>query len=185
MKRFALLVLIALSCGCARNTQPEINYGVVSEFSLMDQGGNTMTNADLAGKVWVAGFIFTSCAGTCPMLTSNMRRLQDALPAEVHLVSFTIDPERDTPEVLDKYATQFHADRKRWHFLTGEKQKLHDLSIKGFKLALDETSGTEVEPITHSTRLVLIDKEGRIRGYYGGTDDAEMKKLFTDATELL
>ena len=73
----------------------------------------------------------------------------------------------------------------RWHFLTGDKSRLYDLSIKGFKLALEDTGGTDVEPITHSTRLVLIDKQGKIRGYYGGTDEDDMKKLFTDAAALL
>ncbi len=185
MRRIALLVLVTLLLGCTRNTEPEINYGVVPDFSLTNQSGKVIRRADLAGKVWIADFIFTNCAGTCPVITTTMRRLQDSLPAEIHFVSFSIDPERDTPEVLAKYAKDFHADDRRWHFLTGEKATLHDLSIKGFKLALDETSGTEVEPITHSTRLVLVDKEGRIRGYYGGTDDDEMKKLFTDATDLL
>jgi cytochrome oxidase Cu insertion factor (SCO1/SenC/PrrC family) len=177
------LFLCFFLLGCAR--QPEINYGEVPEFSLTDQNGQTVTRGDLAGKVWIADFIFTNCAGTCPMITATMHRLQNALPKDVHLVSFSVDPARDTPEVLAEYARKTNADKQRWHFLTGEKDKLYDLSIKGFKLALDDTGGNEVEPITHSTRLVLVDQNGKIRGYYGGTDDEDMKKLFTDATELL
>lgn len=183
MKRSALLLLCLLSFGCAR--QPEINYGSVPEFSLTDQNGKTVTRGDLDGKVWIADFIFTNCAGTCPMLTETMIRLQRALPKEVHLVSFSVDPGRDTPEVLAAYAAKAETDKNRWHFLTGEKEKLYDLSIKGFKLALDDTGGTDAEPITHSTRLVLVDREGKIRGYYGGTDEEEMKKLFFDAMKLL
>jgi cytochrome oxidase Cu insertion factor (SCO1/SenC/PrrC family) len=185
MRGFTLFFVVLAVFGCGRNAQPEIDYGTVPDFSLTDQNGKIFTRADLNGKVWIADFIFTNCAGTCPMITSTMRRLQDALPSEINLVSFSVDPERDTPEVLAEYAMQAHADGTRWHFLTGDKDKLYDLSIKGFKLALEDTGGTAAEPITHSTRLVLIDKNGRIRGYYGGTEDAEMKKLFTDATALL
>jgi protein SCO1 len=183
MKRIALLLSCSFFFGCAQ--KPDINYGAVPEFSLTDQSGKTMTRADLAGKVWIADFIFTNCAGTCPMITGTMRRLQNALPDEVHLVSFSVDPERDTPEVLAEYAKNSHANTMRWHFLTGDKNQLYDLSIKGFKLALDDTGGTDAEPITHSTRLVLIDKQGNIRGYYGGTDEDDMRKLFTDAAALL
>ena len=183
MKRYALLLSCILFFGCAR--QPEIDYGSVPDFSLTDQDGKTVTRAGLAGKVWIADFIFTNCAGTCPMITGEMQKLQDALPAEVHMVSFSVDPDRDTPDVLAGYANKSRADKVRWHFLTGEKGRLYDLSIKGFKLALDDSGGTEVEPITHSTRLVLVDKQGKIRGYYGGTDQDEMKRLFTDATKLL
>ena len=183
MKRFALVLLCFFFFGCAR--KPEVDYGQVPEFSLTDQNGKTMTRADLAGKVWIADFIFTNCAGTCPVITGTMRRLQNALPDEVHLVSFSVDPARDTPEVLAEYAKKSNANTVRWHFLTGDKSQLYDLSIKGFKLALEDTGSTDVEPITHSTRLVLIDKQGMIRGYYGGTDEDDMKKLFTDAAALL
>jgi protein SCO1 len=183
MKKLALLLLCVFLVGCTR--EPEINYGTVPDFSLIDQSGKPVMLADLRGKVWIADFIFTNCAGTCPMISGTMRRLQNSLPQDVHLVSFSIDPERDTPEVLAKYADEFRADKNRWHFLTGEKEKLHQLSIQGFKLALDETGGTDVEPITHSTRLVLVDKAGKIRGYYGGTEDEEMKRLFKDALKLL
>src|SRR5262249_39324854 len=92
MKRFALILLCIFVSGCAR--QPEINYGEVPDFTLTDQDGKSLTRADLAGKVWIADFIFTNCAGTCPMITSTMHRLQGALPAEVHFVSFSVDPER-------------------------------------------------------------------------------------------
>jgi cytochrome oxidase Cu insertion factor (SCO1/SenC/PrrC family) len=183
MKNLRVILFCVVLFGCTK--EPAIDYGQVPEFSLTDQEGETVTRGDLAGKVWIADFIFTNCAGTCPMITETMSRLQRALPKEVHLVSFSVDPARDTPEVLAEYAKKTSADRERWHFLTGDKNTLYDLSIKGFKLALDETTGTEVEPITHSTRLVLVDQEGKIRGYYGGTDEEDMKRLFTDATDLL
>jgi protein SCO1/2 len=186
MKRIAVLLLFLLFFGCAKQAQPElIVYGSVPNFSLTDRDGNTITLQDLAGKVWIADFIFTNCAGTCPVITDQMHKLQEALPKEISMVSFTVDPSRDTPEVLAEYARKHNAQENRWFFLTGEKDTLYNLSVKGFKLALDDTGGTEVEPITHSTRLVLVDQRGQIRGYYGGTDDEDMKRLSADAKRLL
>lgn len=184
MKRLAYLLLSALLFGCTR--EPELTrYYPVPEFSLTDQNGKAVTLGDLNGKVWVADFIFTNCGGTCPSLTERMRRLQDTLPAEVRLVSFTVDPSRDTPAVLAEYARQHRADGDRWIFLTGDKEALYELSIKGFKLALEESGGSDVEPITHSTRFALVDREGQIRGYYGGTEDAELQRLSADVKKLL
>jgi protein SCO1/2 len=118
-------------------------------------------------------------------MTARMRKLQDELPPEVQLVSFSVDPERDTPEVLAGYARQHGAASERWTFLTGAKDELYDLSIKGFKLALDDVNGTEAEPIVHSTRFVLVDKDGQIRGYYGGMEEEAMQQLSADAKRLL
>lgn len=183
MKHFALILLGAMSFGCAR--EPDLPaYYPVPDFSLTAQNGNTVTRGDLAGKVWVADFIFTNCAGTCPMMTDRMRKLQDALPPEIHLVSFTVDPSRDSPDVLAEYAKRYGADGGRWLFLTGGKDALYDLSIKGFKLALDDSVGTETEPITHSTRFVLVDKQGQIRGYYSGTEEDELRRLSADVKKL-
>jgi protein SCO1/2 len=159
-------------------------YGQVPEFTLTESNGRTVGLQDLAGKVWIADFIFTSCAGTCPLMTSQMRKLQDALPREIGLVSFSVDPKRDTPEVLARYAKQYQADPARWMFLTGDRGTLFNLSITGFKLAVDDLRGSEQEPITHSSRLVLIDKQSRIRAYYSGTEDADLKKLIEDAKRL-
>jgi protein SCO1/2 len=114
-----------------------------------------------------------------------MRRLQNALPSEIHLVSITVDPARDTPAVLAGYAKNYGADTARWHFLTGEKDAIYRLSIEGFKLGVDDTMGDEAEPIVHSTRFVLVDQEGRIRGFYHGLEDPDLEKLAVDARSLL
>jgi protein SCO1/2 len=114
-----------------------------------------------------------------------MRKLQDRLPPEVRLVSFTVDPYNDTPEVLAAYARRYGADPERWLFLTGEPEAIQQLSVSGFKLALDPTSGSEVEPITHSSRFVLIDRQGRIRGYYGMDEADALDRLVADALKLL
>ncbi len=186
MKHLAFVLQCVLFFGCSRSGQLDIPaYFAVPDFSLLEQSGKTVTLHDLAGKVWVADFIFTNCGGTCPAMTEKMRKLQDVLPTAVHLVSFTVDPSRDTVGVLAEYARKYGADEQRWQFLTGEKQALYDLSVKGFKMALDDTSGTVAEPITHSTRFVLIDQKGVIRGYYSGTEDEELKRLSSDAKKLL
>jgi protein SCO1/2 len=118
-------------------------------------------------------------------MTEKMRALQTVLPTEVRMVSFTVDPDRDTPKVLATYAAEHGATRDRWLFLSGDKLALHDLCIKGFKLPLDESGGTVTEPIAHSTRFVLVDKQGEIRGYYSGTEGEELDRLSADAKKLL
>ena len=163
----------------------DLGYGRVPEFTLTESSGRTVKLQDVLGKVWIADFIFTSCAGSCPLMTSQMRKLQDALPREIGLVSFSVDPNRDTPEVLAQYAKQYQADPQRWMFLTGDRAMLYDLSARGFKLAVDDSQGTEQEPITHSSRFVLIDKDSRIRGYYSGTEEGDLKQLMLDAKSLL
>jgi cytochrome oxidase Cu insertion factor (SCO1/SenC/PrrC family) len=118
-------------------------------------------------------------------MTDKMRQLQESLPAEVRLLSITVDPANDTPKALAAYAAERGASPDRWLFLTGDKQALHDLCIKGFKLPLDETAGTAAEPIGHSLRFVLVDQQGEIRGYYNSTDEEDLKRLAVEAKSLL
>ena len=177
------LALIFLAA-CSREEKIPTFY-TLPDFSLMDQNGTRVTLHDLAGKVWVADFIFTNCGGTCPLMTEKMRKLQDALPPAVHFVSFTVDPARDTSKILAAYAQEYGANRDRWSFLTGDKQDLFDICIKGFKLPLDTEGGTPAEPIAHSTRFVLVDKKGDIRGYYSGTEEDELKRLAADVKRVL
>jgi len=184
MKRLILLVLMPLVFSCRR--EPELTrFYPVPDFSLTDQTEKTVTLNQLKGKVWIADFIFTNCGGTCPAMTEQMRKLQQLLPAEVRLVSFTVDPARDTSKALAAYAAEHGASSDRWLFLTGDRQALLDLCMKGFKLPVDDTSGTPVEPITHSTRFVLVDKEGEIRGYYNGTEEDALVQLTANARKLL
>src|SRR5262245_11541971 len=166
--------------------EPELTrFYPLPDFSLTDQTEKTVTLADLKGKVWVADFIFTNCGGTCPMMTEKMLKLQQGLPAQIQMVSITVDPDRDTPRALAAYAAEHGATRTRWLFLTGDKQSLYDLCVKGFKLPLDESGGTTAEPIAHSTRFVLVDKQGEIRGYYTGTEEQDLMRLAADAKQLL
>lgn len=183
MRSLALSVTLLLT-GCAGSAVIP-DYSAVPEFSLTERSNRPVTRKDLDGQVWVADFIFTHCAGICPTMSSNMQKLQDRLPKEVRLVSFTVDPYNDTPEILTEYAKRYNADPDRWLFLTGDEQAIQNLSVGGFKLALDPTGGTEAEPITHSSRFVLVDRKGHIRGYYGTEEANTLDRIVADAKKLL
>jgi len=162
----------------------------VMPFSLIDQNGAAVTLASLAGKVWIGDFIFTRCAGPCPVMTRAMKVLDSEIhEPDARFVSFTVDPDYDTPERLKNYLAKFDANPERWLFLTGDKQTLHDLSIKSFYLGVTEVPEAEREApdqtVTHSTRFVLVDRLGRLRGYYDGTDAKALKQLVRDARVLL
>ena len=161
--------------------------GTVPDFALTNRDGRTVRRADLAGAPWVADFIFTRCAASCPMMSQRMARLIRDLPPSLtaRFVSFTVDPEYDRPAVLQLYAGSFSAPGS-WLFLTGGTEEMHRLSREGFKLAVD-ASGNPVnpeEPILHSTRFVLVDAEGRIRGYYEAFDEESTEKLARDLAAL-
>jgi len=152
-------------------------------FSLTDQDAKPFASESLRGKTWVAAFIFTHCPGVCPTMTMKMQALQEAVPdRNVQLVSFSVDPERDTPAVLKEYAARFDADASRWHFLTGDKKALFDVAA-GMKLTA-APAGALGPDIVHAEKLLLIDGEGRVRGAYDSKDDQEMKKLAADAAAL-
>lgn len=151
-------------------------YGKVPVFSLTERSGNPFSNARLAGKPWIANFIFTSCSGQCPLMSLQMKKLQDFFPPDTgfRFVSFTVDPERDKPEVLSHYADRYGAEKDRWFFLTGPKGEINRI-LKGFFLSSVD------QPAMHSIRFVLVDGEGQIRGYYDLSDEASMKQLIHDA----
>jgi protein SCO1 len=151
------------------------------DFRLLGRGGKTLSLADLRGKVWIADFIFTRCPGPCPRMTSKMASLQRDLHSEdsLRLVSISVDPEFDTPEVLANYSARYQAEDGRWFFLTGDKAAIHHLAKSGFLVG-------GVDDVTlHTTRFVLIDREGRVRGYYSSGDEDELQKLRNDAKALL
>jgi protein SCO1/2 len=159
---------------------------VVPPFALTERSGKTITNHDLAGKIWVADFIYTTCPGPCPLITAAMAKLQDAVAhdPQVQLVTFTVDPETDTPPVLAKYADQFGADPNRWWFLTGPEKPLYDLIGSGFRLPVQDNSGQPLADgqykVTHSTYLALVDGDGNVRGYYNGTGAESQADLLRD-----
>jgi cytochrome oxidase Cu insertion factor (SCO1/SenC/PrrC family) len=167
--------LILTACAPSR---PLNILGEVPAFELTSQRGNQFNRSALDGHVWVADFVFTNCQGPCPRMSSHMRALQNATDPGVRLVSFTVDPDRDTPAVLAAYGKRFGADDSRWAFLTGDKATLNMLDQDAFKL------GTIGAGMDHSTRFVLVDKKARIRGYYGISEGDPVAKITEDAARL-
>jgi protein SCO1/2 len=160
-------------------------YGSVPEFQLMNQEGKNFGFGDLRGKIWIADFIYTTCPGPCPMISSRMSELQKPLEkTDVHLVSFTVDPAKDTPQVLRGYAERLQAEPGRWDFLTGPQSTIYNLSRNGFKLAVSDGSDAQGIPV-HSTRMILVDRHGAIRGYYDAAEPDAVTKLVADTMHLL
>ena len=158
-------------------------YGPVPEFTLTSEDNRQVSQNGFKRKVSIVDFIFTTCSGTCPMMSMKMSELQTTLANDplVQFISFSVDPETDTPEVLSAYAQQYHANTGRWIFLTGNKQDIYDLTKQGFHLGLD-IEGENA--IIHSQKFVLVDYDGAIRGYYDSEDDEAMKNLVRDARIL-
>jgi protein SCO1/2 len=165
--------------------------GEVPEFVLMGTDGSPWRRADLDGRPWAVEFIFTTCGGTCPKMSAEMARIQRGMSEDLEatLVSITVDPGHDTPEVLREYAARYDARPERWVFLTGEPQEIYRLAQEGFHLAagpLPEEFDPEVHegPFLHSRRVALVDGRGRVRGYYDGTDAIEMDRLARDLGQV-
>jgi protein SCO1/2/putative membrane protein len=174
------LVVMAVYAGgrWAAQPRPLPVYAQVGPFQLTNQLGRQVTAEELRGRIWVAGIIFTRCPGPCRQLSTAMGRLQAALPTDgsVQLVSLTADPEFDTPEVLRRYAEQYRADPARWLFLTGPRQEINRLATGDLLLALAETAAeSRAHPqdlFVHSTKFVVVDGAGQVRGLFEGTDPA-------------
>ena len=155
-------------------------YNKVPEFSLIERSGSLVSLSDLIGKVWIANFIFTHCAGPCPFITTQMKKLQTQLVqvANVQLVSVSVDPERDSPRVLSDYSLRFGADKENWFFLTGEKAAVYRMIREGFRIAIEDD--LEANQISHSLKFVLVDRAGQVRAYYDGTDPELVDKVILD-----
>jgi protein SCO1 len=174
----ALGLSVLLLAGCTASAGLP-SYGVVPDFELIDQSNRQFLSAStLRGKVWIADFIFTNCAGPCPRMSAQMRQVDNALH-DVKFVTFTVDPARDTPEVLAKYAARYQAEPGIWYFLTGPQPVLHNLARHVFLLG--DVNGD----LQHSTRFVLVDKQSRIRGYYLTADEDAIPRLIADAKQVL
>lgn len=181
----AALVLVA--CDRGDSSLPVI--ADAPPLALVDQTGQAFDQSRIKGKVWIANFMFTSCPDVCPMLTSKMRSLQLRFGnhrKEVAFVSISVDPDHDTPEVLTQFAKEHEADLGNWSFLTGRNEQVRNVVMEGFKQAMEEVPATDKEPrnILHGTHITLIDKRGRIRGFYR-TDNASLLGLTKDAQELM
>lgn len=204
---FSLAVVICIACdrskpkveaipkdsGATEDTAKDVFdgqvLGVLPEFELIDQTGEAFGSRQLRGKVWIANFIFTRCTATCPAQTAKLYELQkqlqsDPLWDEIRFISISVDPENDTPEVLQAYATEAGAEQNHWKFLTGDRASIWQLSKDGFNLPVDETNDPTV-PITHSPSFVVIDPYLRMRGFYNSTTGDGLAKLKRNLNRVL
>jgi protein SCO1 len=172
------LSLLVLT-GCSSDSGLPV-MGDVPAFQLTDQNGHDFQSATtLQNRIWIADFMFTNCPGPCPRMSSEMKQVQIYLSGtQIKLVSFTIDPARDTPQRLFDYSRYYDARPGTWYFLTGPKDVLHSLSKNTFKLTVDDD-------LSHSTHFVLVDRKGKIRGYYQALEDNVVGRLVADAKSLL
>jgi protein SCO1/2 len=179
----------ATTAPTAKPTQaPPVLYPAPA-FSFTERDGSTVTHKDLVGKIVVADFIFTRCGTICPRMSQQMAAIQGKLSGkpiwdQVRLVSFSVDPDFDTADILTDYAKRFEADKTHWLFLTGKRKEMWDIVKAGFKLPVAENTDDGLMPILHSEKFVLIDADGKIRGYYDGLQEEPFRRLLADV-ELL
>ena len=177
----ALLVgtsLFFASCGDPAAKLPD--YGVVPPFTMTDSNGQTFRGARLLGKVWVADFIYTNCPAECPMMTSRMHSIEKRIrgDSDVRLVSISVDPERDTAAALSKFAHRYGGPTGQWFFLTGSPATVHELAYTTFHV------GDVIGKISHSTKFMLVDKRGHLRGYYSTLEENDIASLMQDLAAL-
>ena len=162
----------------------------IKDFSFLDQDGDQLTLNDVKGKVFVVEYFFTTCKTICPIMNDNMKLVQKRYKGNPNLkiLSFTVDPEIDSVEVMKAYAKEHHAVEGQWYFLTGEKKALYHLARNSFfvlKPAEAKNVGDGGSDFIHTNNFVLIDQELRIRGYYDGTNKEEVNTLMEDIDILL
>ncbi len=192
-----LLLAVAMTSasvlGCAKKSDAEERgkaleiYGTIPAFSFQTQEGVTFTDENMRGHVTIANFIFTRCPTICPVFTMKMQRIGEDTNAKVHLVSFSVDPEYDTPARLLAYSKDYDADPKRWHFLTGDSEAVKEVVEGALKISMERNGDDEhgVPDIVHGSHFVLFDSKGTIRGYYNSDDVQRIDALRADAEALV
>ena len=184
IKIYIAIAALLITTYLLKNSEPENSLPVIGnipDFEFVNSEGETINLTSLKGKVWVADFIFTTCNMACPIMTGNMNIIHKKYKQndDVRLVSISVYPEYDTPEVLTKYASQYNANTDRWYFLTGEESTVQEVIKDGFKI------GDYEDIIFHSEKFALVDRSGMIRAYYNGMKTEDMKKLKKDINSLL
>ena len=166
--------------GCSQRANILPKYGKVPLFEMRDSEGRNFRSSELANKVWIADFIYTNCPAECPRMSSQMHKVEEALRSDndVRLVSISVDPARDTPKALKNFAQGFGGATAQWKFLTGAPDTVHLVAYKTFHV------GDVLGRIEHSTKFVVVDKQGEIRGYYSSFDRDDMSKMLQDVEAL-
>lgn len=168
-----------------RNAEGDTLFNQVPAFELISQQGQKVSQNELDGNIYVADFFFATCPDICKQMSSQMVRVQEAFLDEeqVKIVSFTVNPEHDTPEVLREYGERYNADPTKWYFLTGDRDKIYDLAQKGFYLPVMKVEGQQ--DFIHSEKFMLVDKNRYVRGIYDGTDKEDVDRLILEIKVLL
>lgn len=158
----------------------------IPKFNLVSQDQAQITDKVLENNITIVDFFFTSCPDICPIMSSELSRVQEVFKNKdlVKILSITVDPAYDNPKVLKKYAEEFGADTAQWKFLTGEKELIYSLARCGFLLPVEDGDGSK-EDFIHSEKIILVDQQKRIRGYYDGTDREDIDRLITEINILL
>jgi protein SCO1 len=169
-----------LEAGLKKSTEPGTHY-TVSDFTLVDQIGDTISRADFAGKITVVDFFFVNCQGICPIMNTNLSKVYEAYKGnnKIAFISHTVNPENDSVPVLAAHAKKYNADVKQWHFVTGDKKEIYRLARKSYLVSDTEGDGSK-EDFVHSQNFAVVDGEGHIRGIYDGTEDKEIERLISD-----
>jgi protein SCO1 len=177
---FVLLFFVLFLISCSKRASELPDYGTVPPFSMTMSTGEPFDGSALGGKVWIADFIYTNCPAECPMMTSRMHSLQKRVSGQqdVRLVSISVDPARDTPAALTAFAHRYGAPTPQWIFLTGSPATVHQLAYTTFHV------GDVLGKISHSTKFVLVDKHGHLRGYYSSFDQEGIPTLLKDLEAL-
>lgn len=178
-----------------RWNEPEMDtvFHSIPNWKLTDENGKDFLGESLKGKIYVADFFFTRCETICPKMSTELTRVQDTFSQneDVQFASFSVDPTHDTPEMLRMYAKKYDAKAGKWHFLTGTKSQIYPLAIKGYFIPVadaseyDKAVKTPDETFIHSEKLILVDKEGHIRGFYDGTDKKDVDRLILEIRVLV
>lgn len=168
------------------NSQGDTIYHNIPDFVFVNHEGNVITSKDFENKIYVADFFFASCKTICPKMTGQLQRVQENFKAqrELKLISHTVNPDRDSIQILSQYARRYMAKSGKWHFVTGNKKEIYDIARNGYFVTATEGDGGP-EDFIHSEKLVLVDKQKRIRGYYDGTDKKDVDRLMDEIKVLL
>jgi len=195
-KTLAILILLSAMAGCKNTSAPKMLfpifgekklsnndtvYHTINDFSFKNQYGEIVNNQTVKNKIYVADFFFATCQSICPQMSTNLKDVQAAFLNDDSLLILchSVNPMHDTVEVLNGYAQTYGAKKNKWHFLTGNKKQIYDLAKTSYLVNALEEDGTP-EGFLHSELFLLIDTKGRIRGFYDGTDKAQVNKLISD-----
>lgn len=174
-----VFVVLVMNDYFSKKTLPVL--GNINNFILYDQNGNEFSEEDLLGNYWISDFIFTTCAGPCPVMSSQFQGFQEKYSdnSNLKLLSISVNPQYDTPNILQNYGERYSADFKKWNFLTGDVNEIHTLALESFKV------GDAENPIFHSAFFILIDDQAQIRGYYNSTINEDINKMYSDINDLM